>query len=150
MCLHWPHQPLTTKRLSSIVPHMALPAQASPARQVEVVYGSGPATHPAGPPTISIVVPAFNEEAGLGPTLAALRASMPKSVIEVIVVDDGSTDRTAAVAAEAGFRVVRHPNNRAMALPSRPVSARRPATTSSRWTRTGNTGWRTWPVCAMR
>jgi glycosyltransferase involved in cell wall biosynthesis len=112
MCPHWSHRPLTTKRLSSIVPHMALPAQASPARQVEVVYGSGPATHPAGPPTISIVVPAFNEEAGLGPTLAALRASMPKSVIEVIVVDDGSTDRTAAVAAEAGFRVVRHPNNR--------------------------------------
>ena len=37
---------------------------------------------------------------------------MPTSVIEVIVVDDGSTDRTAAVAAEAGFRVVRHPNNR--------------------------------------
>jgi glycosyltransferase involved in cell wall biosynthesis len=57
-------------------------------------------------------VPAFNEELALGPTIATLRASMPTSVIEVIVVDDGSTDRTAAVAAESGVRVMRHPTNR--------------------------------------
>jgi glycosyltransferase involved in cell wall biosynthesis len=44
--------------------------------------------------------------------LAALRMSMPTNVVEVIVIDDGSTDQTAAVAAEAGVRVVRHPNNR--------------------------------------
>jgi glycosyltransferase involved in cell wall biosynthesis len=77
-----------------------------------IVDDSELASHPAGPPTISIVVPAFNEEAGLGPMLAALRMSMPTNVVEVIVIDDGSTDQTAAVAAEAGVRVVRHPNNR--------------------------------------
>jgi glycosyltransferase involved in cell wall biosynthesis len=55
---------------------------------------------------ISVVVPAFNEEKLLPATLAALRealACVERS--EVIVVDNASTDRTAAIAAEAGARV---------------------------------------------
>jgi len=58
------------------------------------------------------VIPAYNEEDGLGTTLSAVLEARPPGVAEVIVVDDGSTDRTAAIAAEAGVRVVRHPNNR--------------------------------------
>ncbi len=57
-----------------------------------------------GAPDLSVVIPAFDEERRLGPTLdrvAAWVASQPGRV-EVVVVDDGSTDGTASVAAERG------------------------------------------------
>jgi dolichyl-phosphate beta-glucosyltransferase len=52
------------------------------------------------PPELSIVIPSFNEEARLPVTLADISAYIraSKRVTEVIVVDDGSTDRTADVA----------------------------------------------------
>jgi glycosyltransferase involved in cell wall biosynthesis len=56
---------------------------------------------------ISIILPAKNEADGLRQTLPGLRAAMPEA--EVIVVDDGSTDATAAVAAEFGARVLSSP-----------------------------------------
>lgn len=59
---------------------------------------------------ISVVIPAHNEEALLGATLAALRdgldAAGDEGGFEIIVVDDASVDRTAAIAREAGARVV--------------------------------------------
>jgi glycosyltransferase involved in cell wall biosynthesis len=57
---------------------------------------------------ISIVVPAYNEEALLAATLHAVRASADAAALpyEVIVVDDGSTDRTAEIARAGGARVV--------------------------------------------
>jgi glycosyltransferase involved in cell wall biosynthesis len=60
---------------------------------------------------VSIVIPAFNEEQGLPGVLEELRAWMQHGA-EVIVVDDGSTDNTARVAADAGARVIRHRHNR--------------------------------------
>src|SRR5581483_10165500 len=60
---------------------------------------------------VSIVIPAFNEEQSLPGVLAELRAWMQRGA-EVIVVDDGSTDKTARVAADAGARVIRHRHNR--------------------------------------
>ena len=56
---------------------------------------------------ISVILPAKNEAEGLQRTLPALRAQLPEA--EVIVVDDGSTDATAAVAAEHGARVLSSP-----------------------------------------
>jgi len=56
---------------------------------------------------LSIILPAKNEETGLAKALPALRARWPDA--EVIVVDDGSTDRTAAVAAEHGAKVLSSP-----------------------------------------
>jgi glycosyltransferase involved in cell wall biosynthesis len=57
---------------------------------------------------ISIIIPAYNEEALLDGTLAAIRAAAETlgSPHEVIVVDDGSTDRTAEIARAHGARVV--------------------------------------------
>lgn len=60
---------------------------------------------------VSIIVPAYNEEAGLPEVLRGLQPWRERGA-EVIVVDDGSTDRTAAVAAQAGARVIRHRNNK--------------------------------------
>ncbi len=55
--------------------------------------------------SVSVVIPARNEEHRIGPVLRVL-AGDPQ-VNELIVVDDQSDDRTAAVAAEAGAIVVR-------------------------------------------
>ncbi|MBN1341779.1 MAG: TIGR04283 family arsenosugar biosynthesis glycosyltransferase [Phycisphaerae bacterium] len=54
---------------------------------------------------INVVIPALNEAASIGKVLAAI----PDWVDEVIVVDNGSTDDTAAIAEQAGATVVREP-----------------------------------------
>ncbi|MAT94693.1 MAG: glycosyl transferase [Halioglobus sp.] len=56
---------------------------------------------------LSIIIPAKNEEQGLALVLPELTRLYPDA--EVIVVDDGSTDGTARVCAEAGVAVVTHP-----------------------------------------
>jgi glycosyltransferase involved in cell wall biosynthesis len=56
---------------------------------------------------LSIVLPAKNEEAGLALLLPRLRAQYPQA--EVLLVDDGSTDRTAAIATENGAKVLASP-----------------------------------------
>jgi glycosyltransferase involved in cell wall biosynthesis len=56
---------------------------------------------------LSIVIPAKNESLGLAKFLPELVASYPQA--EVIVVNDGSTDDTAAIAENCGARVVSHP-----------------------------------------
>lgn len=61
--------------------------------------------------SISVVVPAYNAAATLPETLSALAAqTSDKSLLEVLVVDDGSTDATADVAAAHGARVIRQEN----------------------------------------
>ena len=64
----------------------------------------------ADPSSVSIVIPAFNEAASIGEVVAMLRGAAAWR--EILVVDDGSTDETAARAAAAGARVVRHPYNK--------------------------------------
>jgi dolichol-phosphate mannosyltransferase len=63
--------------------------------------GAGAELPPGG---VSVVIPARDEVRRLGPCLSALRAD--PDVGELIVVDDCSTDATAALAREAGARVV--------------------------------------------
>jgi len=60
---------------------------------------------------LSIVIPAYNEEAGIGPTLESVLQAFPEA--EVIVVDDCSKDRTAEiVSAYRSVRLIRHKFNR--------------------------------------
>ncbi|MFF9478496.1 glycosyltransferase family 2 protein [Streptomyces sp. NPDC014733] len=60
--------------------------------------------------TITVIVPAHNEEEGLPATLASLaRQTVPPD--RVLVVDDASTDRTGEVAAAHGVTVLRPPGN---------------------------------------
>jgi glycosyltransferase involved in cell wall biosynthesis len=56
---------------------------------------------------ISVILPAKNEAEGLRLTLPRLREALPGA--EVIVVDDGSTDETAAIAFSHGARVLSSP-----------------------------------------
>ena len=58
---------------------------------------------------LSIIIPACNEEAYLPATLAALHEAARSLAVEIIVVDNGSTDRTAQVAADAGAIVLSEP-----------------------------------------
>ena len=70
----------------------------------------GPAPHRrrdvSGTAPVAVIIPALNEEQALGQVLAAI----PRAAVrEILVVDNGSTDRTADVARAAGATVVREP-----------------------------------------
>ena len=63
-------------------------------------------------PETLVFIPAWNEEANLPAVLDELRAGIPDAA--VLVVDDGSTDRTAAVAREHGAEVLSFGANRGL------------------------------------
>ncbi|MFC7218733.1 glucosyl-3-phosphoglycerate synthase [Streptomyces polyrhachis] len=73
--------------------------------------------------TVSVVLPALDEEATVGAIVTAIRTTLMTPhcplVDELVVVDSGSTDRTAEVAAAAGARVV----HRDALLPALPAVA---------------------------
>lgn len=65
----------------------------------------------ADPPLrLSVIVPVYNDDGSLGRCLDALTTSCPPDA-EIIVVDDGSTDGSAAVASRLPVRLVRLPTN---------------------------------------
>jgi len=67
-------------------------------------------SHPKGTvlPTLLVIIPALNEEQTVSSVVRDVFANIHA---DVVVIDDGSHDRTAAVAAEAGAMVLRHPFN---------------------------------------
>lgn len=60
-------------------------------------------------PRVLVIVPAWNEEASVASTLGEIRATNPH--VDILVIDDGSVDRTAERAAAVGARVARLPFN---------------------------------------
>ncbi|MEW6448481.1 MAG: glycosyltransferase [Bacillota bacterium] len=60
---------------------------------------------------ISIIVPAYNEEQGISSTLKEISEAVSGLNAEIIVVDDGSWDRTAELAQRYATMVVKHPFN---------------------------------------
>ncbi|MDY0114628.1 MAG: glucosyl-3-phosphoglycerate synthase [Corynebacterium sp.] len=78
-------------------------------------------------PSVSVVLPALNEEATVAAVIESVRPSLAAGIVdEIIVVDSDSTDATAEVAAAAGARVV----NWADALPGVPT---RPGKGEAMW-----------------
>ena len=66
------------------------------------------------PRSVSVVIPAYNEGEHVAAQVVAVRDVLERSgwPFEIIVVDDGSTDRTAEEADSTGARVLRRPENR--------------------------------------
>lgn len=60
-------------------------------------------------PRVSVIIPAFNEEDSIGRIVSSVIKSYPG--FEVIVVDDGSKDKTSQNAKDAGAHVISHPYN---------------------------------------
>lgn len=70
-------------------------------------------------PELSLIMPVFNEQSNLPDVIAVLGEKLPQWVesYEILIVDDGSTDQTAAIARELEgldnrIRLLQHPQNR--------------------------------------
>ena len=63
-------------------------------------------------PEISVIIPAFNEEAAIGALLSSMVANGQAGKYEIIVVDDGSTDKTAEIVSAFPVRLLRHEVNK--------------------------------------
>jgi glycosyltransferase involved in cell wall biosynthesis len=58
-------------------------------------------------PSISVIIPAKNEANSIGRLIEDIRKQCPN--VEILVVNDGSTDDTARIASESGANVIDHP-----------------------------------------
>jgi len=59
--------------------------------------------------TLSVIIPTFNEARHIGPLLRELQTFGGADVVDLLVVDGGSTDQTVALARQAGARVLLAP-----------------------------------------
>ena len=83
---------------------------------------------------IGVIIPAFNAGATIGAVIAGIAEYISSE--NIIVVDDGSSDKTASVAVSFGAQVLKHSVNREKELRSRPalILCFKPCSTPSlRW-----------------
>ena len=78
------------------------------------------------PPSVSIVIPAFNESRRIADSLGKVREFLGTTSLsfEILVVDDGSTDGTATIVRRfepEGVRLIHHPNAAARDTASGPA-----------------------------
>jgi len=67
------------------------------------------------PVSVVVTIPAFNEAATVGQVINSVPRDIPGvKNVDVVVVNDGSTDKTATIAAEAGAKVVSFSHNRGL------------------------------------
>jgi hypothetical protein len=73
----------------------------------------GPATPAPRRPAVSVVIPAYNEQGAVRGTVQEVRRALDGAAIlhEIVVVNDGSTDGTAAEALASGARLIDFPDN---------------------------------------
>ncbi len=81
---------------------------------IVIEHGAGEQLAPAGKSGVSVVIPAFNEEKAIGEQIDTVRRVLESAgwPHEIIVVNDGSTDATAAEVRKHGVRLVQFPYNR--------------------------------------
>ena len=99
---------LTVIRLVLLVGFAAVHRRRARRRPPPVRHGPGYL------PDVSVVIPAYNEAAGIAATIRSMVISRYRGRIEVIVVDDGSSDGTAAIARSLRIpyvRVISQPNS---------------------------------------
>jgi glycosyltransferase involved in cell wall biosynthesis len=89
---------------------------------------SNPTKARGGSPKLSVVIPAYNEAAGLRDCVTRLRVALARvesvlAVAEIIVCNNNSTDATAAIAEELGCHVVFEPVNQISRARNRGASA---------------------------
>jgi cellulose synthase/poly-beta-1,6-N-acetylglucosamine synthase-like glycosyltransferase/peptidoglycan/xylan/chitin deacetylase (PgdA/CDA1 family) len=82
-------------------------ARAHRRRELRRREGGRPGAAPPYLPDVSVVIPAYNEAAGIAATVRSMAASTYRGRLEIIVVDDGSTDDTAAIARDLGIPFAR-------------------------------------------
>jgi glycosyltransferase involved in cell wall biosynthesis len=113
-------RPITFMTILAVVGASTMTATSTRLRRRPALVCSAPPAGPAGAPPrsvrLSVVVPAFRE-VRIGQTVQRLRAGLAgvdhEGGVEIVVVDDGSDDSTAALAIEAGAdQVVELPENR--------------------------------------
>ena len=105
------------RRNGSIVVKEVRPTQRDDGVMSRTTRDGGPEAGALDAPPVSVIIPAFNEAGYLPRTLDRLRAAegnlraSAAVAVEIVVVDNGSTDRTAEVAETAGVSVVRQPQH---------------------------------------
>jgi dolichol-phosphate mannosyltransferase len=86
-------------------PASADPAPAAPRADAPVAVAGDPAAPDQGdPPLLSVVIPMRNEAPNALPLIEEIAAALAGTRFEILCVDDGSTDATAAALAEAALR----------------------------------------------